>query len=385
MTTNPGQEFVLPPGPTEIVLRVEQLAPPAPHRWSLKAKLGCLVAGAAVLVGAYVAVDDRLNWPHFGWPDAPGGAEVLPPVLEAGVRHDTYLTEKTYDHNCESQVSVGNEVEGSQSFQVDLGLFTLTPGIGEVNKIKFGDFLLCGDTGSVRTNAVLERDRITNKVTRVIAYTDGLVPTHPRVAHTDSARNCAKLRVGDSKEKIDAEIAKWERQFNDWQNKKKGAKRPPCDDGFKVSRAGAPDSVAEIKDTANAAAQIAMTVAADPRQQIEAQNGAYLAKVDDMLRRDFPGVPVEVRLNGAGDQRQRRLEEARRDLEKNYYKVELPTPGSNVLKVTAPNGGEITVRLRTVDVQPLVITGTSKSEERVIPPPPSPVTPTTRLVTSGHQ
>lgn len=346
-------------------------------------KLMGWAAGGVLLVGAAFAAwelaDNYLDIPDLKWPFGIE-AQVTPPQVDASVRHDTYKTEKVFDRTCKEDMSVLTELAGSQSFQVDLKLFVLTPGIAKMDKLIAVDFDLCGDNGLVRTNAVLEKDSVTEKVISVSASTDGLVPTRPRVNHVDSSRNCAELRVGDSKKTIDDKIAKWEQELRDWEQKKKGAKRPSCDDGFDVTRAGAPDSVAALKDTAYAAAQIAVTMDAEPLKEMEAQNTKYLAEINDMLRAEFPGANVQVRLNGLADQRQRRMQEARTELERNYYNVQMPSTGSNVVKVTAPDGGEISVKLNSLSVQPVITTGTSVSQERIIPTTSTPIAPATTTI-----
>lgn len=341
------------------------------RRMGLKGRIACWATVAIALVGAYNYVDDKFDFlPDL--PSLPGlphldlGTEPQPPQAESGVRHEFYTTEAEFSLECTGQVSVAAEVKGKEEDRAIPGLGHIwANGSGEVSKVIFGDVLLCGDSGSLAANAELEHDP-TGKIIKVTAHTDGLVPTHPRVDHT-AAENCATTHYGDSKAAIDKAIAKWEKQQRDWEQHKKGAKDPGCDDGFKVTGVFARERVAEIKDTANAAAQIAMAMDAQPRQQIEAENTRLLSDLQTMLSQRYPGAEVKVQLNGIGDQRQHQMDVAVAELQANHYVVTPPAPGGNEMKVSAPGGGEITVRTSSNIAQGVTGNRLRQLDERPLP------------------
>jgi hypothetical protein len=252
-----------------------------------------------------------------------------PPAAEASVLPETYETEETFDISCLARVGVGVAVHGNKDELI---------GGGEYDKILFGDFLLCGDRpGDISAKATIERDKATDKPVKVSLVTDGLKVTQPRLDHTDS-RNCAPLRTGDSPAEIRDKIERWERD-------QRKHKDPECDDGFHVSGLGGGSDLSKIKETAFAAAQIAMALDAQPQSEIDELNKVFVEKLKEEIASRYPGAVVDIELTTTDEQIEQRLETVAEDLQNNFFEVELD---DDEMKISAPGGGDVTVAVSSL-------------------------------------
>lgn len=292
--------------------------------------VGGLAAFGALTV--YNNVDDIIP----GLPDLPDINFDLgnnPPAAEAAVIPETYQTEATFDIGCRAQVGVGVGIHGNKDELV---------GGGEYDKLLFGDFLLCGErAGMLAARATIERDTESDEIRRVLVETDGLTVTHPRIDHTD-ARNCAPTRTDNSMEE------NWD-EIEAWKTEQAKGEEPECDDGFNVSGLGGGSDLAKIKETAFAAAQIAMALDAQPQEIIDELNDRFVTQLEEELEARYPGAAVEVVLRTTPEQLTERFERVTSELKSNFYDVEFDEKdGKPVLEISAPGGGEVTVRIRSI-------------------------------------
>lgn len=257
-----------------------------------------------------------------------------PPAAEAAVIPATYSEEATFDISCLARMAVGVAVHGNKDEFV---------AGGELDKVYFGDFLLCGDSSDkAMAQAVIERDKTTNEVLSVSMVTDGLKVTHPRIDHEDS-RNCAPLRPNDSINEINKKIA-------DWKKDKRAGKNPECDDGFDISGFWAfGGDLSKIKETGFAAAQIAMALDAQPQKQIDKMNQQFIAELKSEMIKRYPGADVTVTLRDRVSQVEQRLKDVAEDLKDNDFDVKFDEKdGKPIMKVSAPGGGDVTVKVQSV-------------------------------------
>ncbi len=343
------------------------------NRMGWKGKLGCVALASAAVIGVGNTVADHIGLPHL-----PGLHDILPDIniggsepshskVASAMVPEAYETESTFDLGCESQVTTAVRLEAHKP-QNWLGV---TWGHGNLNKVIFGDVLLCGDNGSVSGRAVLTHDPKTNKVTHVRIETDGLVPTHARVDHEDP-RNCAKGRYGDSKAELDKKI----KEYN---TKVLQGKKPECDQGFDGSGATG-YSVASVKDAANTAAQITMELDANPQVQVDSQNPVYLEKLRSLATQKYPDAIIELALSSAMARRQDRLQAELVALQNQGYHMEKRPqenhPDRSDTIVITPSGDEIKVQSTTLDVKPFLAGDIHWSAEQVMPK----LTPTTTVL-----
>lgn len=293
----------------------------------------CGAAGVGVVVLAFNADDILPGMPGLDIPELHFDVGNNPPSAEAAVLPETYETESTFDIACQAQVGVGVGIHGNKDELI---------GGGEYDKLLFGDFLLCGEqAGRLAALATIERDTETDAVRSVRVETDGLAVTHPRIDHTDP-RNCAPTRTDNSMAENWDEIAEWtEAQEN--------GDKPECDDGFDVSGLGGGSDLAKIKETAFAAAQIAMSLDAQPQAIIDDLNESFVSRLEEELQLRYPGAAVQVVLRTTPEQMTERFERVTDELKSNFYDVVLDDDdGKPVLKISAPGGGEVTVRIRSI-------------------------------------
>lgn len=223
------------------------------------------LAGAALLAAGYIGVqhmDIDMPWSHI--PEMPGFdmPQGEPEKAEASVRHDTFEVKREMDYIITDQVRIGVEVEGkAEGFRLPLvGSLGGALGDGKVSKLYMADYLI-GNNRSENKRLITEKhETITTtqpdgsqqtetKLVKVTLKHPKLEVVHPRISNLDPA-NCANLRPGDSKEKIQEKI-------NTYITKKNSGNKVDCDYGFKVTGAVAPASVADAKDMSLAAAELA--------------------------------------------------------------------------------------------------------------------------------
>jgi len=298
-------------------------------------KAAFVATGGLAFIGALTAYD-RAGDLLPGLPELPDLNFDLgnnPPAAEAAVLPETYKTESTFDIACQAQVGVGVGIHGNKDELI---------GGGEYDKLLFGDFLLCGEqAGRLAALATIERDTQTDEIRSVRVETDGLTVTHPRIDHTDP-RNCAPTRTDNSMEENWEEIA-------EWRQAQENGEKPECDDGFNVSGLGGGSDLAKIKETAFAAAQIAMALDAQPQAIIDGLNESFVSRLEEELQSRYPGATIQVVLRTTPEQMTERFERVTDELRSNFYDVELDDDdGKPVLNISAPGGGEVTVRIRSI-------------------------------------
>lgn len=240
-------------------------------------KGGLFCVGAVAAAGVFIA--DKIGMIEFGWPNI--DLRAGPPTVMASVDQRSYELEVEFDLSCNQRVSVAVDVE-AHDHQVG--------GSGNVHKKMFGDFLLCSDDREIETNAVATQDPISGEVTSVIVELSGVYVEQPRVHHLDP-RNCIDGNIGDTMEEIDAKLAEY---LEDVAN----GETPECDSGWDSSGLITFEIGPEAKDMANKAAQLAITVDANPAQIIETANAQLDEAVTAQLqsRAEFANANIDVRI-----------------------------------------------------------------------------------------
>lgn len=303
-----------------------------------------LLVGALVAGGLYVA--DRANWIDINLPHPEVDLGSDPAVVNAAVDQNSYQTEVDFDITCLKRVSVGVDVEGFKNGPL---------GDGVIKKKIFGDFLLCGDNNQVEANAVETVDPITKQVTRVDVVLSGTVPIQPRVDHNDP-RNCIDGNIGDTMDEINQKM----QEYND---KKAKGENPGCDDGFEVTQLMGSDGLADVKDTANSAAQIAMTLDANPKAIMAEADQILIDKVTEQLRgmQRYANAEVVVTVERPSDMEdlQARLDAANAQDFRMFKETSVGTDDDGpYFYAVANDGSHVTVHLggyASIDVDQLVV------------------------------
>lgn len=300
-----------------------------------------IAAGALAVAGAVGlwAVADNLNLPHIpSFPDVsglnPGQLFNHPPKVEAGLVSGTTTVQDTFDISCKGRLSAGVSVYGNKDELL---------GGTRIDKILFTDWLPCGDT----IPADVQLTKQGGEVTKVDVATPGLVVTQASVNHEDF-RNCVPLRHGDNARKIEQKINKWEK-------KEKAGKDPGCDSGYSITGAFVVGGQsANIKDTANTAAQIVTAVDARPTGTMQSMNDKFLEEVRTQIQTEYPHASVDIHMTSTAQQVKERLAKVVHDLKHNFYKVKIIQrngKGKSAIKVSAPGGGEVTAKIDSIDLQ----------------------------------
>jgi hypothetical protein len=276
------------------------------------------------LVGAvlWVAVDalgERM--PDIpGLPDVPTNVidlEPEPAEVVAAVDQESYAVEVDFDVACKKIVSAAVDVEGKKTGAEFIGIDI---GNGEFEKKIFGDFLLCGDSTQVSDSARAQEtiDPITQKVTGLHIVIDGLQVVHPRIDYLDP-RNCIDGNPGDSMEEIQRKLDEYQQQIAD-------GEQEGCDDGFKVTRIGGDDSLAEVKDIGYRGAQLALTLDSNPTEIIADADAEYAQEIKEQLesqaRYASVNVVVDVQRPSDTETVQQQLDFISSDLTTTFSKVE---------------------------------------------------------------
>ncbi len=318
---------------------------------------GKVVAGGLIAGGIYAAGVKFAGWPFPDMPDWPWGSysNGEPEKVAAGVDQDSYYEEESVDISCKSIVSVAVGVEGRK----DNGTWEVD---GILDKLIFGDFLLCGPDGSIDStkNVKIYRDDKTNEITGIDLIMPQLQPTHPRVDHLDP-RNCVNADHDTSIEEANEMLEEREAKIAE-------GKDPKCDNGFKVDRSllrpweSATDAgTTRVTELGNAAAQLAISLDADPNNSI--------AETVDKRQKDYEEVVINTIMGRHGVTReminviypeltvqeilQQRLEENKEEIADRFESYEIIQDDNGMyLKVVGAGGEEVRVNFTGfVDIQ----------------------------------
>lgn len=320
-------------------VRVDVVAHVQPNKHGLRNKLVVGVLAAAGAIALYSVVEDYIpglpKLPNIGNPLADLGNN--PPKVEVGIVPGTVEVEEEHEASCKGRVGAGISVHGNKDELM---------GGGEYDKILFGDFQPCGDPIPVHVKKT--KNPATGEVIKVDATTNGLMVTQPRVDEVDY-RNCAPLRPGDSKKEIDQKI-------KEWKQKRDTGKKPECDDGFEFSGIYVVGGdAAKVITTGRTGAQIAMASYV-PGREIIAMNRDFKGELKQELEARYPGAKVTVSMNGIKERTQAQARQVLDELKDNTYKVEIKKEdGKPVMHVSAPGGGEVTVKVQEVFVDAVEI------------------------------
>lgn len=306
-------------------------------------KAAVLGVAALALIGlreAYQFAEDNLDilpeLPEWLNDFNPGQFANHPPEVDATVRNETTTVEARYLIDCHAGLSVGVETHGNKDELM---------GGGEMDKIWFLDYDMCGDKG----RAYADVKKVTNKSTgetELFVETDGLQVHRPRVDMLDF-RNCVDLRTGDTAEEIEEKITEWQK------DEEKGEEK--CDNGHDISGwfvVGGDAS--KVITTAQASAQLATYLDADPGKVLTELNQEFYEELRYQLLARNLDVKLEnihITLTSTRQQTENRLASVVHELQDNYYDFEIQDEeGEQVINVTAPGGGEITANIRSRDI-----------------------------------
>lgn len=321
------------------------------------------LAAATLLAAGYLGlshIDIDVPRPHL--PEVPNIdiPQGLPEAAEASVRHDTFEVKKEMDYVITDQVRVGVEVEGkAEGFRVPLlGSIGGALGDGKVSKLYMADYLV-GNNRADNKRLITEKYETTTwtnpdgtsdantKLVKVTLKHPKLEVVQPRINDLDPA-NCANLRPGDSKEKIQEKV-------NTYLTKKNSGKDVDCDYGFKVTGAVAPASVADAKDMSRAAVQLALSLDARPdannQKIIEAQRRIENEFYQSVVAAYASGVIVEYedseQIPSVYENLKARFEALAPEITARFTKFEFNRGDKNrlVFTVTGAGGEKATVRM----------------------------------------
>lgn len=309
----------------------------------IKTVMGVAVVGAFAVGALYVA--DKMHWIDINLPtEVDLGSD--PGIVNAGVDKNSYTEEADMNVTCLKRVSVGVDVEGFKNGPV---------GDGVLKKKIFGDFLLCGDNNEVEANAIETIDPITHRVTQVDVVLSGLKPLQARVDHNDR-RNCIDGNVGDTMQVIGEKLKEYDEKVA------KGDK-PGCDDGFEVTQFMGSESLADIKDFGYAAAQIAMTLDANPRGIIAEADNILVEQVKTQLaqKERYTNAVINVSVERPTDMQdlQSRLDAANAQDFGMFSKTSVGEDDKGpYFYAVANDGGHVTIHLggyASLDVDQLIV------------------------------
>lgn len=335
--------------PSQITINVVSGSDRLRRRSKIGNTAAAIVIGGGAIAGGW-ALLDKIDFP--GIPNFPNIPNILkklnsgnlannPPRVDAAVIPETIIVEEEYFIRCLGRVSVGVGTHGNKDELM---------GGGEMDKIWYGDFMVCGEDREIIARAKIKKTG--DKVTAVSVTTPGLEVTQPRVDHTDF-RNCADLRTKDTIEQINKKIADFQKQRN-----------PKCDDGFEVSGLYGGSDLANVITTAQTAAQIAMSVDIQPQEVLVDLNERFRRLLEEELRTQHSDVDPEkvtVRLETTEADIKARLLKVAEDLRANRYSVKYKfNDGEPVMNVGAPGGGDVDVTINSINTQEIGIESINK-------------------------
>lgn len=335
---------------------------------SLRRVAVCGAAGVGAVVLAFNADDILPGMPGFDIPEFNINIGNNSPEAEAKVKPDTYSVE---EHDlgiaCEARLSAGVGTKGNKDELI---------GGGRFNDVVFADALYCGNDPfqgehNVDGNIQLTKNDSSGRVTNVLIRSAGLQSQHPRINFFDF-RQCVKLDADDSAEKIEEKTEQW---IEETKERIADGKDPKCDIGFDVTGVGGWPDLANVIPASYAASQLAMAVDQAPQTILKDMNDEFFAELMKEATDRYPGAEIVIEKLDIADASEKRLEEIKAELKKNYFKVEEKREDGKIeLYVTGP--GSVRVRVPEISFvrsQPVRITGMSAVD--VIPEASKPRTP----------